>query len=307
MKLTQLAYLPIWAYKSIILNRQLPLQTVLFVTDYCNLRCKHCFEDGHACKTQKSFALIREELEYAYGQGSRFLDLEGGEPTLWKEDGKDLNDVIRLAKQIGFFTVTVTTNAQLPFDWLEADLVWVSLDGYKEYHDRIRGEGAFAKLDENAKAFLPERSEGKKRARLGANMAVNKLNKDSVSDVIKYIKHNPAFESIAINFHTPYPGTEELCLSLDERRRIIDQVIILKKSGYPIQNSISGLEIMKKKGFRKYCWISNFILTDGTRLKECPGSVLGICDDCGFCMAGEMHSIMHMKPDTFLSGMKLRL
>lgn len=305
MKINQLCYLPIWAFRSIIRNKQQPLQTVLFLTDYCNLKCKHCFEQGHACTMQKPFAQIKEELEYAYGLGSRFLDLEGGEPTLWKEDGKDINDVIALAKETGFFTVTVTTNAQLPFDWVKADLIWVSLDGYKEYHDEIRGEGAFEKADRNAQTFF-EKNGGIRKARLGANIAINRLNKDSIKDTLRYIKENPAFESIAVNFHTPYPGTEDLCLSMEERSEVIDLVIQMKKEGYPVQNSVSGLEIMKKRGFRKYCWISNFILTDGTRLTECPGKTLGICDDCGFCMAGEMYSIMHLRPDTFLSGIRLR-
>jgi len=303
MKLKQLIYLPIWAFRSMILDRRQPLQTVLFLTDYCNLRCKHCFEQGHACTMQKSFDQIRQELAYAYALGSRFLDLEGGEPTLWKEDGKDINDVIRLAKQIGFFTVTVTTNAQLPFDWVRADLIWVSLDGYGSYHDEIRGQGAFEKLDRNAAQFY----QNNKNTRLGANIAVNRLNYPSVEDTIRYVKENSAFESIAVNFHTPYPGTEELCLTPEQRDKVIDRVIEMKKQGYPIQNSVSGLSIMKRKGFRKYCWISNFILTDGTRLAECPGKTLGICDDCGFSMAGEMYSVMHLKPDTFLSALKLRM
>ncbi len=301
MNLKQYIYLPIWAFKNIILDRQKPLQTVLFITDYCNLKCRHCFEAGHAGTIQKSFAKIREELEYAYKLGSRFLDLEGGEPTLWKEGEKNINDIIRLAKKIGFFSVTVTTNAQRSIDWVHADLIWVSLDGVGAYHDEIRGSGAFAKLTENIKPYA---SNGR---RLGANIAINKFNKDSVCDTIKFVRKNPAFESIAVNFHTPYPGTEDLCLSLAERAEVIDKVIKMKKKGYPIENSISGLEIMKKRGFKKYCWISNFIAADGIRYRQCPGRTIGICDDCGFCMAGEMYSIMHLKADTLLAGVKLRM
>ena len=301
MNLKQYIYLPIWAFKNIILDRQKPLQTVLFITDYCNLRCRHCFEAGHAGTIQKPFSKIKEELEYAYSLGSRFLDLEGGEPTLWREGEKNINDIIKLAKKIGFFSVTVTTNAQLPIDWVHADLIWVSLDGVGEYHDEIRGSGAFAKLVENVR---PYESNGR---RLGANIAVNRFNRASVCDTIRFVKENPAFESIAVNFHTPYPGTENLCLSLEERTAVIDEVIKMKKAGYPLENSVSGLEIMKKRGFKKYCWISNFIAADGTRYRECPGKTIGICDDCGFCMAGEMYSIMHLKADTLLAGVKLRM
>lgn len=309
MKLTQLAYLPFWYLKNVIFKKHGPLQTVLFITDYCNLRCKHCFEMGHACTMQKSYEKIKEELQDSYCMGSRIVDFEGGEPTLWREKNEktgkvmNVNDLIDLAKEIGFFSCTVTTNAQTDFSWVKADLIWMSLDGYKEYHDAVRGEGAFEKLDKNARIYAEKNGAG----RLGANIAINKINRDSVADTLRYVKDSPFISSIAVNFHTPYPGTEEVMLSHEEKCKVIDEVIALKKQHYPIQNSISGLKMMKVRGFKKNCWVSNFIITDGTRFRACPGETLGICDDCGFCMAGEMYCVMHLKPDTLLSGMKLRL
>jgi hypothetical protein len=53
--------------------------------------------------------------------------------------------------------------------------------------------------------------------------------------------------------------------------------------------------------------VANFILPDGTRLAECAGKTAGVCDQCGFCMAGEMYSVMSLRPDTILAGLKLRL
>ena len=52
--------------------------------------------------------------------------------------------------------------------------------------------------------------------------------------------------------------------------------------GYPIMNSISGLE-------------------------SCSGKLIDICDECGFCMAGEMHCVMRLQPDTIMSELKLRI
>lgn len=331
MKFTHLCYLPIWFLKNVIFKKHGPLQTVLFITDYCNLKCKHCFEMGHACTMQKTYQNIKEELLYSYKKGSRFVDFEGGEPTLWRQKADEttpakgvdsltdasgnallnINDLILLAKEIGFFSCTVTTNAQMDFSWVNADLVWMSLDGYKDYHDRVRGEGAFAKLEANAALFAEKQKEkkaaGKKPCVLGCNMAVNTINQDSVADVMRYVKESPAIESIAVNFHTPYPGTEALMLSDADKARAVDTIIALKKQKYPIQNSVSGLKMMKKRGFKKNCWVSNFIITDGTKFTACPGEVLGICDDCGFCMAGEMYCVMHLKIDTLLSGLSLRL
>ena len=64
---------------------------------------------------------------------------------------------------------------------------------------------------------------------------------------------------------------------------------------------------MRDLNFKKVCWMSNFIFTDGTRCPECAGSVSGVCDKCGFCMAGEERAIMNLKPDTVLAGMNLRV
>ena len=55
-------YMPWWFFQSRILGRKKPLQTVLFVTDYCNLRCKHCTPSGHLCAHTKSYQQIKEEL-----------------------------------------------------------------------------------------------------------------------------------------------------------------------------------------------------------------------------------------------------
>lgn len=299
MKFSQLAYLPLWFLKARILGKKAPLQTVIFITDYCNLSCKHCSESGHMGTIMKSYEEIDEELRYAYKRGSRFVDFEGGEPTLWQYGEYRLNDLLDLAKKIGFFSTTITTNAQNSFHDCKADSIWASLDGYKEYHDVVRGEGAFEKLDKNI-AECGHRS-------LSVNMAINKLNRVSVKDTIQYAKDNKAIRSISLNFHTPYPGTEELMLDWDERCKVIDEIIEMKKQGYQIMNSISGLKIMKKRGFKKDCWVTNFILTDGQRFDECPGSKINICDDCGFCMAGEMYSVLRFKPDTILAGLKLRL
>ena len=298
-KLKSLFYLPLWFFKAKFLGKKSPLQTVIFISDRCNLRCRHCNVYARGEVTTKSYEKVKEELEYSYKLGSRFVDFEGGEPTMWRDDeGRDLNSLIRLAKEIGFFSATITTNAVMPFSDSEADSIWVSLDGLGEYHNAIRGNGVFDRLVANIAAS------GHKE--VSVNMVVNNINYKSLDETIEFAKNNPCIRSISINFHTPYEGTEELMLEWDKRIEVIDKVISYKKRGYPIMNSISGLKRMKHNKFKKYCWVSNFILVDGTKLAECPGSIAGVCDKCGFCMAGEMHSVMTLKPDTIFAGLKLR-
>ncbi|MGM9787518.1 MAG: radical SAM protein [Candidatus Cryptobacteroides sp.] len=299
MKLTQLLYLPLWWFRAKFLGRKQPLQSVIFISDRCNLSCKHCSVYNHKAPLTKTYEQVKEELEYCYSLGSRFVDFEGGEPFLWEDQGRRVDDLCELARKIGFFSCTITTNAQLPFPNSKADSIWVSLDGVGEYHERVRGKGTFERLEKNvASSGHPA---------LSANMAINTLNVDSVEAAIQYVKDSPYFQKISLNFHTPFPGTENLALSEEKRKEVIDLIISYKKKHYPIMNSISGLKYMRDLNFKKVCWMSNFIFTDGTRSPECAGSVSGVCDKCGFCMAGEERAVMNLKPDTVLAGMNLRV
>ncbi len=301
--LQQYCYLAWWFVRARFFGRRAPLQTVLFITDKCNLRCKHCSVYGSAGYHQRSFEDIVNDMHYAYRQGSRFIDLEGGEPTLWREADMTINDIIDRAKQIGFFSVTVTTNAQQDFSWIHPHSVWVSMDGVGIYHDQIRGEGTFARLEENIR-----RSHQK---HICVNMVVNTINDDSLDETMEYVKNNPYIEQISINFHTPYPGTEYLALPPDKKAAVIDKVIAYKHRRYPIMNSLSGLRRMKQNTLGsirlgKECFVTNFIYPDGSR-GLCLGYGTEQCRLCGFCMAGEMASVFHFCPDTLLSGFKLRM
>lgn len=298
-KIKQLTYLASWFIKARFFGKKKPLQSVIFICDLCNLTCKHCSVYQLKNPRVKSYEQIREELEYCYREGSRFVDFEGGEPTIWRDNGKTIDDLIDLAKEIGFFSCTITTNAQRDFSGSHADSIWVSLDGKGSYHEAVRGKGTFQKLEENIAKC------GHKA--LSVNMAINTLNHEAVAETIEYVKQNPHIKSISLNFHTPFKGTEELALDMERRSEIIDLIIDYKRKGYPIMNSIPGLKKMKALDFKPQCWVTNFIFSDGTRTPQCIGYDQGVCDRCGFCMAGEMHCVFNFHPGTIIAGMKLRL
>ena len=287
-----------WFVGAKVFGRRRPLQTVLFITDACSLSCRHCVIYNHRDPIMKSYKQIEEELRYSYGLGSRFVDFEGGEPMLWREGELRINDLVDLAKRIGYYSCTVTTNAQQSLKGLEADSVWVSMDGIGKVHDDIRGEGSFAKLERNI-AECGHRD-------VSVNMTINNRNHKGVEDVVKYVEENPYLRQVSFSFHTPYERSEELFVDWDLRAKITDKLIGLKKRGAPIMNSVSGLKKLKDNQFKKQCWVSNFILHDGTRFTECTGKAAGVCDRCGFGMAGEMSSVFEFRPDTMAAGMRLR-
>lgn len=299
MKSGQLVYLGYWFFGARVLGRKRPLQTVLFISDRCNLKCRHCAVYSKSDPNVMTYEGVREQLRYAYGLGSRFVDFEGGEVMLWRDGDYRINDLVALAKEEGFFSATITTNAQLPFEGMTADSIWVSLDGVGENHEYMRGKGTFERLERNIA------SSGHKH--LSVNMVVSAKNYRSVEETIEYVKGNPAIEMISINFYTPFPGSDtSLVLDREERGRVIDKVIEMKRRGYPIMNSVSGLRLMKENRFKRRCWVTNFIYADGTR-SGCAGEQQGICDECGLCMAGEMHAVFNFHPDTILAAFKLRM
>ncbi len=295
----QMFYLAKWFFGAKFLNQRKPLQSVIFISDKCNLACKHCSVYNHTNPNIKTFEQIKEEIAYCYEQGSRFIDFEGGEPFIWEDNGKRIDDLIDLAKSMGFYSCTITTNAQRPFANSHADSIWVSLDGVGEYHEKIRGNGTFAKLEQNISTC--------NHKALSVNMAINTLNYESVAETIEYVKKNPYIKSISLNFHTPFEGTEYLALDMEKRKEIIDLIISYKKKGYPIMNSVAGLKKMKTLDFTPQCWVTNFIFSDGSKKAQCIGNEQGVCNECGFCMAGEMNAVFNFHPSTIFAGLKLRL
>ena len=298
-----------WWYIRALFGRQKPLQSVIFILDQCNLRCKHCSVYAIATPRIKSLEQIRQELQWCYDQGSRYVDFEGGELYLWKDGEYRIDDVLDLAHSIGFWSATITTNAQKSFVGSHADQIFVSMDGVRDVHDAIRGEGVFEKLEKHIAEY--KTSGTGKKVPVCVNMVINAINYTNVAQAIEYVNDNPHIDNISLNFHTPFPPTQSLFLDPDKRNQVIDLIIDYKRRGYPIMNSVAGLKRMKMEAqhtlcTNRYCWVTNFIFSDGSRHRKCMGDMHGICDQCGFSMGGEMASLFHLSPETILAGLKLR-
>jgi len=295
-------YFPWWYFQCRFLGRRIPLQSVVFITTRCNLRCRHCaivkaINEGRAEAIDRSYDDLVKTFKTCYAKGARVLDLEGGEPFLWRDEARTIEDLIAAARATGFFSVTVTTNGTQPIE-TSADLVWVSLDGVRPMHDDIRGAGCFDTLMQTV--------EESGHPRIHANMVINNRNYTCVEQVVKLVADTPNLQMISLNFHTPHRGVEDLLLPWDERREVVDSIIAMKRAGYPIINSYAGLWRMRSNLFDKRCWITNFSLPDGTLLDECQGSREGVCDDCGYGMGPEMSAVYDLRLSSILAGLALR-
>ena len=286
---SQLLYLGWWFFRTRFLGRRKPLQSVVFVTNGCNSTCRHCTNCTKSGGSYyKTFDEIAKDLEYCYAEGARILDIEGVNLLHWQDGGHQVNEIFQLAKDKNFYSTSTMIPASNYAAWkamgIDVDVLWVSIMGIN---------------DCNSLKTLNDAS---------LYMVLNTQNYLELHTVLMFVEQHPSIRQIAFNFHTPFAGSEHMALNNQQREKVIQQLIAYKRKGYRIMNSISGLKNMKTVRFKRHCWICNFIYCDDRHSPHCiDDKASGICNHCGFSMAGEMNAVFNMKPDTILEGLGIRI
>lgn len=121
------------------------------ITHRCNLRCQHCYQEDYNKDLNKEELtdIFYKILEYINAHNYiGHINFTGGEPLL----SNHFFDLLDLCKKY-HITFGILTNGTLIDEEIvkkllqydELRFVQVSIDGIKETHDRIRGEGNFDK------------------------------------------------------------------------------------------------------------------------------------------------------------------
>ncbi|HVO77514.1 MAG TPA: radical SAM protein, partial [Methanomassiliicoccales archaeon] len=199
MSTRQLFYYGAWLFRSWLGDKR-PLVNTMLINYDCNLRCKHCAIVANLDKLPPphkiSYDAALEEMRTHYGKGCRILFFEGGEPTMWKDGQKDLRDLIKAGREIGYFAIGYTTNGtNVIFE--ESDVISVSLDGPRETHDLIRCPGTYDALMANLEKC--------RHPNVFANMVVMRQNLDKVEETVRLVAANKHIRGIMLNFITPPP------------------------------------------------------------------------------------------------------
>ena len=124
-------------YLETLLSKKKPILGGIKLSHDCHLSCLHCHfwkKKGPSLTFKSAVNILRSMHDI----GVRIMIFEGGEPFLWKDDRFDIRSIVNEAKNL-FFNVGITTNGTLPID-INSDIVWVSIDGLKETHNKIRGD-----------------------------------------------------------------------------------------------------------------------------------------------------------------------
>ena len=258
-------------YLGSLLGRKRPLLGGIKLTHDCNLACIHC-PFWKRKQASLSFPQAVGALKILHEWGTRILIIEGGEPFLWRDGHYRLADVVAEAKKL-FFSVGVTTNGTFPIE-VDSDIVWVSVDGMKETHDRIRG-GSFDTVIANIEASA--------HPKIFAHITVNTLNCDEVPRLVEFLA--PRVKGITIQFHYPYEDRDdELFLPIGRRKAVLDELIALKRRGLPVADSCACLRALKANRWKCRPWMIASVEPTGKAARGCYVKNRGeiACERCGF-------------------------
>ncbi len=229
-------------------------------------------------------------LARLHGMGIRVLYIEGGEPFLWHENGRDLEDVVVAARDTGFHSVIVYTNGTFPIH-TGANAVFVSLDGTRDCNDLLRGR-SFDTIIANINAST--------HPNILINFTINRINESEIPQFCGEICRNSHIRGIFFYFYTPYAGPDDLSLDNEEKRRIINRLLTLKAGGLPIRNSRAALERVLDGSWRRPSDLC-YLYADRMMYRCCRAvGNADICEECGYLGCAEIDCIARLQPGAIM-------
>jgi len=300
LKLYQFLYLLFFRIKSFLIkNYNKPLLAGVKITNNCNLKCIHCPFWRNNNKKSISWTKITKVLKTLYNNGVRIVIFEGGEPLLWKDEkeNKNINDILNYSKKY-FFITAITTNGTINFSDITSDIIFVSIDGLKNTHNKIRGNtfDLIIKNIENANKFK----------KIIANITINKINYDEIIELIKFLQNK--VYGVTIQFFYPYENIEDFSLSTKQKEKIINELINLKNQEYNILDSKSALKSMIYNKWNCKDYLVANVEPDGKinygcYLKNRTKNIS--CKDCGFLAHCEISLAFNLNIAAIINAKKI--
>ncbi len=240
------------------------------ITSRCNLRCRHCY----FFKTQDLPLEEPSDEQWAnifknhFQEGVRIAYITGGEPSLRP-------DVLRCADRT-FSTVVIISNGttRVPEDIQRR--IFISLDGDREVHEKIRGADCFDDIMANVK----------NDKRVIFTPTISTINYHLIDELVEITRHSGT-AGICFNLYTSHRDNgDPLLLEGEQLEETLNKMENVRKK-YPRQVLLSPRMIqmfrtkehVKHCGFRKGRYLSFF--SDLTPKHPCVMGEEVNCDTCG--------------------------
>lgn len=263
----------------------------LEITRECPLRCPGCYayEDAHLGTTNlrslsdfKGEELIRRVLKLVDEQDPLHLSIVGGDPLVRY---RELEVLLPQLVGRGIFVQVVTSAfRQIPAAWskLPRLQIAVSVDGLQPEHDLRRKPATYERILRNI--------EGHHVAVHCTITSAMVKRGDYLREFVEFWSLNPSVEKLWMSIFTPQKGANNKeCLSADERRMVVKQLLELRKKYSKLDMSEGAVkEFLSPPESPEKCIFAQTTRTISadlkTVVKPCQFGGNPDCSQCG-CMA----------------------
>jgi MoaA/NifB/PqqE/SkfB family radical SAM enzyme len=236
-----------FAYHALRMNAQkshrIPLTVNVQLLLKCPFACLYCPQDHHA-DDRLSLEVLRGVFRDARELGGQRIHLTGGEPLL----RDDLEDIIRSARESGFFVSLTTSGARVERQ-LNAlkllDQVQLSFDGPADIRGLLRGDAAAVTAQKAIDVF---KANG---LHFWTSTVLTRANMSQIDWVVDHARQHGIQANFVLmeahpedwNEKNPMPeATRALFPTPEENRQAVRRLMKLKRQGAPIGSSMPYLE-----------------------------------------------------------------
>lgn len=241
---------------------------VIELTNACNLNCVHCYgKFGHPSNkhmlTYKNIVDLKEELDKLH---TKEIRLSGGECLLHPDFEKIAIFFLKNGFRVGIYTngyeyekLASFLNNTMEYSFYVA----VSLDGTKDFHNKIRGGDSYEKT-----IMVLNELEKYNNVEVLIETAISKVNISNIRDIQTFVKERyPNFEH-SIFLISPINNCE-VAFGVEELPQIRAQYQCLFDDYYQVKEGFMS-HLFAKKLHRCYGGVTNGVLTADNKIKCCP-------------------------------------
>lgn len=210
-----------------LLNKRIPIQVTLCVTNRCNMRCVYCYEEYYS-RNHPEFSTQRilELIDTLHSMGTKYVSINGGEALL----RNDIGGIVNKIKLKGMLC-HLSTNGTLVKNHLgtlrNVDSLAISIDGAKTKNDLNRGKGTYEKIYAGMELLYKE------KINFHTNTVLTKNNINALGEVMNMAKKF-GFKAQFSPLRKEDSLDKSIGFNDEEIKRVIEEILEYKKKKYPV-------------------------------------------------------------------------
>ncbi|PUA34623.1 radical SAM protein [Paenibacillus elgii] len=266
-----------------------PSEIGLKLNNNCNLRCKHCFEwneDGYhqtmnyeEIKQEIDINVIKKILDYTKEIKSN-LFLWGGEPLLYSRLNEFIALLLKDPRRVVCTTNGLLINTQINniLKISEMLTLLISIDGFEQEHDYIRGEGTYKRLQQNIDKILLLKNEGSYKGKISISMTISDM---MIPRLVDFCKFFDSYNFDEIYLVYPWYITDNIAIEMDKyiKHNYKELNIRTQCSWYSYRYHVSAenIEMLVDmvKNIKESNWNSSIRFQPPMHVEEIKGFILG--------------------------------